>query len=91
MRADIMWLGSTDSTNEEARRHISDIDNLSVLSALEQTSGRGQRGNTASTTARLTRTPYRATNTQSSTISSAAVKKRTPCPPFPKNISLGIA
>ncbi len=46
MRADIMWLGSTDSTNEEARRHISDIDNLSVLSALEQTSGRGQRGNT---------------------------------------------
>ena len=46
MKADIMWLGSTDSTNEEAKRNISDIDNLSVLSALEQTAGRGQRGNT---------------------------------------------
>ena len=45
MKADIMWLGSTDSTNEEAKRIISDIDNLSVLSALEQTAGRGQRGN----------------------------------------------
>lgn len=45
MKADIMWIGSTDSTNEEAKRHISDIDNLSVLSALEQTAGRGQRGN----------------------------------------------
>ena len=45
MKADIIWLGSTDSTNEEARRRISDIDNLSVLSALEQTAGRGQRGN----------------------------------------------
>ena len=42
---DIMWFKSLDSTNEEARRHISDIDNLSVLSALEQTDGRGQRGN----------------------------------------------
>ena len=45
MKADIIWLGSTDSTNEEARRRLSDIDNLSVLSALEQTAGRGQRGN----------------------------------------------
>ena len=43
---DIMWFKSLDSTNEEARRHISDIDNLSVLSALKQTAGRGQRGNT---------------------------------------------
>ena len=43
---DIIWLDSVDSTNEEAKRHISDIDNLSVLSALEQTRGRGQRGNT---------------------------------------------
>ena len=42
---DIIWLQSVDSTNEEAKRHISDIDNLSVLSALEQTAGRGQRGN----------------------------------------------
>ena len=43
---DIIWLESVDSTNLEAQRHISDIDNLSVLSALEQTAGRGQRGNT---------------------------------------------
>ena len=43
---DIIWLVSVDSTNLEAQRHISDIDNLSVLSALEQTAGRGQRGNT---------------------------------------------
>ena len=43
---DIIWFDSVDSTNEEAKRHISDIDNLSVLSALEQTEGRGQRGNT---------------------------------------------
>ena len=42
---DIIWLESVDSTNEEAKRHISDIDNLSVLSALEQTAGLGQRGN----------------------------------------------
>ena len=43
---DIIWLGETDSTNEEARRRFSDLDNLSVLSAYCQTSGRGQRGNT---------------------------------------------
>ena len=43
---DIIWLESIDSTNEECRRRISDIDNLSVVSALSQTSGRGQRGNT---------------------------------------------
>ena len=42
----IMWLERVDSTNNEARRHISDIDNLSVVSALSQTAGRGQRGNT---------------------------------------------
>ena len=42
---DIIWLDSTDSTNNEAKRHISDIDNMSVLSALNQTSGRGQAGN----------------------------------------------
>ena len=42
---DIISLQSVDSTNEVAKRHISDIDNLAVLSALEQTAGRGQRGN----------------------------------------------
>ena len=44
-RHDIIWLESVDSTNEECRRRISDIDNLSVVAALSQTSGRGQRGN----------------------------------------------
>ena len=42
---DIMWLDSVDSTNSEAKRRISDIDNLSVLSALSQSEGRGQKGN----------------------------------------------
>lgn len=42
---DIIWLDSTDSTNEEVRRRISEIDNLSVVSAFRQTAGRGQRGN----------------------------------------------
>lgn len=41
----IIWLDSVDSTNEEAKRRLHDIDNLSVLSAKHQTSGRGQRGN----------------------------------------------
>ncbi len=39
---DILWLETTDSTNDEAGRRISDIDNLSVIAAMEQTSGRGQ-------------------------------------------------
>ena len=43
---DIIWLDTVDSTNNEVRRRISGLDNLSVLSALEQTSGRGQQGNT---------------------------------------------
>jgi BirA family biotin operon repressor/biotin-[acetyl-CoA-carboxylase] ligase len=42
---DIIWLQNVDSTNEEARRRFSECDNLSVLSALSQTSGKGQRGN----------------------------------------------
>ena len=42
---DIMWLERVDSTNSEAKRRISDIDNLSVLSALSQSEGRGQKGN----------------------------------------------
>ena len=45
-RADIIWLEMVDSTNDEARRHISEIDNLSVVSAFSQSAGRGQRGNT---------------------------------------------
>ncbi len=39
---DIMWFERLDSTNDEARRRICDIDNLSVVAALEQDSGRGQ-------------------------------------------------
>ncbi len=39
---DIMWFESVDSTNDEAKRRISEIDNLSVVAALEQSSGRGQ-------------------------------------------------
>ena len=42
---DIIWLDTVDSTNSEARRRISKVDNLSVVSALEQTAGRGQLGN----------------------------------------------
>lgn len=42
---DIIWFDTIDSTNDEARRSLPDIDNLSVLSALRQTAGRGQRGN----------------------------------------------
>ena len=36
---DIIWLNSIDSTNDEAKRRISSLDNLSVLSALSQTKG----------------------------------------------------
>ena len=42
---DIIWFKSIDSTNDEAKRRINDIDNLSVVSALSQSAGRGQRGN----------------------------------------------
>ena len=42
---DILWLDEVDSTNNEALRHISELDNLSVIAAVHQTSGRGQRGN----------------------------------------------
>lgn len=48
---DIIWLEETESTNEEARRRISDIDNLSVVAAARQTAGKGQRGNTWSSEA----------------------------------------
>ena len=43
-RHDIMWFDTLDSTNEEVRRRIDSLDNLSVVSALTQTEGRGQRG-----------------------------------------------
>ncbi len=43
---DIMWFESLDSTNKEAGRRISDIDNLSVVAAEVQTQGRGQGDHT---------------------------------------------
>lgn len=42
---DIIWLESTDSTNAEAARRMDGIDNMAVISARNQTKGRGQRGN----------------------------------------------
>ena len=42
----IIELDTVDSTNEEAKRKLSDIGHFTVISAKNQTSGRGQRGNT---------------------------------------------
>ena len=39
---DIIWLEEVDSTNKYVKSHISDLDNLSVVSAVCQTSGKGQ-------------------------------------------------
>lgn len=41
----IKWFDSLDSTNNELLRHLSEYDNLSVIAAVEQFAGRGQRGN----------------------------------------------
>lgn len=41
---DIEWMEEVDSTNNEAIRRLDSIDNLAVLAAVHQTSGRGQRG-----------------------------------------------
>ncbi len=41
-KTDILWFEELDSTNDEAKRRISDIDNLSVIAALRQSAGRGQ-------------------------------------------------
>lgn len=42
----ITWLDVVDSTNDEAKRQILSLNHLSVISAVHQTAGRGQRGNT---------------------------------------------
>ena len=42
---DIRWYEELDSTNNEALRKIDSLDNLSVVAAVYQTAGRGQRGN----------------------------------------------
>ena len=39
---DIIWLKEVESTNRYVKSHIQDLDNLSVVSAICQTSGRGQ-------------------------------------------------
>ena len=41
----IKWFEELDSTNDELLRHLSQYDNLSVVAAVRQTAGRGQRGN----------------------------------------------
>lgn len=41
-RANIIWLESVDSTNDEVRRHICELDNLSIVASKSQTAGRGQ-------------------------------------------------
>ena len=41
-RNDIIWLDEVNSTNEYARMHINTLDNLSVVTAMSQTEGKGQ-------------------------------------------------
>lgn len=41
-KSDIRWYETVDSTNDEARRQITALDNLSVIAAGCQTEGRGQ-------------------------------------------------
>ena len=43
---DIRWLDTVESTNDEARRLIEELDNLSVIAARCQTAGRGQGDHT---------------------------------------------
>ena len=43
---DIRWLDVAESSNDEARRAIDSLDNLSVVAVRCQTKGRGQRTNT---------------------------------------------
>ncbi len=43
---DIIWFETLESTNDEAGRLIHNVDNLSVVAALEQTAGRGQGNHT---------------------------------------------
>ncbi len=42
MAVEILWHKSVDSTNSEVRRHISELDNLSVVASESQSAGRGQ-------------------------------------------------
>lgn len=40
-----MWFNTLDSTQEEVKRRVEELDNASVVAALYQTAGKGQRGN----------------------------------------------
>lgn len=42
----IIWLDSAKSTNSELRIRLGELDNLSVIAAVEQTAGRGQGSHT---------------------------------------------
>lgn len=42
----IEWYDEIDSTNTEMQRKIDALENFSVIAAVNQTAGRGQRGNT---------------------------------------------
>ena len=42
----IIWLDSVKSTNSELRMRLGELDNLSVIAAVEQTAGRGQGSHT---------------------------------------------
>lgn len=44
-RFSTIWMDSVDSTNSEIVRRLPELDNLSVIAAVDQTAGRGQRGN----------------------------------------------
>lgn len=46
----IKWFKSLASTNNEAKKHIADYDNLSVIATIEQSAGRGQGTHTWYTT-----------------------------------------
>lgn len=39
---DIIWLNEVDSTNKYVKTHVDELDNLSVVTTLTQTAGRGQ-------------------------------------------------
>ena len=41
-KTDIIWLDSAESSNDEARKAIDSLDNLSVVAVVNQTKGRGQ-------------------------------------------------
>jgi len=46
LRTHILWLETADSTNQELRRRMAGLDNLSIIAARRQTAGRGQGDHT---------------------------------------------